>query len=245
MKRNYSPVVASAGYSLIEVMLACGLGLFLMLGLMQIYLSAHKNLQFLTAINQLQENARFASHYLQHAIQLAGDASCVNPPPFVDQARAIRGYQQNLPSFLPGKVVKDTDSLVLGACRLEKGRLQFAQYAYVIGKTTRKNKLGEAILALYEVPEFGAKRELVANVAGMKIHYGIATNDGKNIDSYLPAAKVRDWSHVKIVEIALLLISENPILEKASTYTFADQILLPSRLLRREWNVTVGLRERL
>lgn len=233
------------GYSLIEVMLACSLGLFLMLGLIQLYLSVHKNFQFIVAVNQLQENARFASHFLEQTIRVAGDASCDKSLAFVDSSQAIHGYQQSLPYFLLGKVVKNTDSLVIGACRTENAQLEFRQYAYFIGKTTRKNKLAEPILALYELYEGGAKRELVADIESMKIRYGIATSDGKNIEAYLPATQVQDWSQVKVVEVALLLKSENPILTKANTYLLGEQVFPPSRALRKEWNITVGLRERL
>ena len=163
------------------------------------------NLPLQQAIASMQENGRFASHLLRQAIAMAGDARCVSPPPFVNHHLAIRGYENTVPEFLRGKVMPSTDSLVVGRCQTVEGKAQFAQYGYFIGKTIRKNLQDEFVAALYESPVVGYKQELIPNVKAMKIHYGIASHDGKFIEAYQPASAITDWSRVKIVAIALLL----------------------------------------
>ncbi len=231
------------GFSLLEAMLACSLGSFLLLGLLQIYWTVHTNLPLQQAIASMQENGRFASHLLRQAIAMAGDARCVSPPPFVNHHLAIRGYENTVPEFLRGKVMPSTDSLVVGRCQTVEGKAQFAQYGYFIGKTIRKNLQDEFVAALYESPVVGYKQELIPNVKAMKIHYGIASHDGKFIEAYQPASAITDWSRVKIVAIALLLSSEKPVLSKPIPYEFAGQTFPPSRFLHREWDIDIALQE--
>src|ERR1700761_574568 len=114
-----NPTQAQAGASLIETMLGMALGLFLMLGCIQIYLAVQKTFNLQIAVAALQENGRFATHFLQEQIRMAGYANCDGNDHLVNTDLAIRGYQNALPDFLQGKVVKDTDSVVIGRCTMQ------------------------------------------------------------------------------------------------------------------------------
>lgn len=231
--------------TLAEVMLACALGLFLMAGLIQICLACKKTFNLQQAIINLQENGRYAVHFLNQHIRMAGYAGCESVPPFVKPESAIAGYENNLPAVLQGKVTKGTDSVIAGGCYLENGKQKYNQYAFFISATTRKNRLGKTITSLYEMPLDGAKRELAANVERMKISYGVMAPDGKNIAGYESADKIKDWRQVRAVDISLLLVSEEPVLTRAETYQFAGEKLPADRYLHREWDTYIALREKL
>jgi len=232
-----------SGASLIELMLAVALSAFLMLGFIQVYLSVNKTFSLQQEVVNIQENARFSVHFLSENIREAGYANCDGSPDFTNPDLAIQGYQTTLPSYLQGKVLKDTDSIVIGRCVLQNGKTQFIQTAFFIGATTRKNKLGKTIYALYEMPINSSRRELVSGVENMAFTYGIAKPDTADIFEYLPADKVTDWRAVRGVEIALLLNSEAPVLKTAASYTFAGKIFPADRFLHREWSMYVALRE--
>lgn len=232
-----------SGFSLVEMMLAQALALFLIIGLIQIYLTVEKTFHVQQAIMQMQENGRFAVHFLREHILIAGNANCDSSKSFVNTDLAIKGYAHELPVFLRGKVAKNTAVVVIGHCETQDNITSFKQRAFFIGATSRKNKSGKTTYALYEMPIGNNKRELVSDISDMQISYGVATEDGKNILEYLPADAVLNWKKIKSVSIALLLDSEFPILSKPEPYRFAGKIFSKDRFLHREWDVYITLRE--
>lgn len=64
------------GLSLIEIMIALFIGLFLLLGLYQIFISTKQSYRLADGQSRLQENARFALETLNHDIRLAGYFGC-------------------------------------------------------------------------------------------------------------------------------------------------------------------------
>lgn len=230
------------GFSLIEFLLSCSLGLFLLLGLMQNYLAVKKTLTMQQAFTGLQENARFAIHFLNQNIRAAGYSGCAKTPPFISPDKILQGYQSQLPDYLKGKVKTGTDSMVVGLCRTEQGKLQFQQYAFFIGSTSRKNVLGKPVYALYETTPSGSKQELVANVEMMQIRYGVLTADGKNIASYLLADQIKDWNSIASIEISLLFSSDYPLFSQPMPYSFVGKAMPADRFLHREWDTYIVLR---
>jgi hypothetical protein len=224
------------------MMLACALGAVLLLGLIQIYVATYKTFKLQQAIVEVQENARFASHFLTQNIRMAGYVGCELTPP-VDKDTAIIGYDATLPAGLQGKVLKNTDSIVITQCKLRNGKMTAGKFAYFIGSTTRKNSSGKVVHALFTAPLGEDKEELVANVDDMRIRYGLANPDGHDIAQYVAANAVTDWTQVRSVAISLLLSSSSPVLTKAESITFAGTALPKDRYLHREWDLYITLRE--
>ncbi len=71
-----------AGLSLIELMIALLIGTILLGGVMQIFLASRQASRLSEGMARTQENARFASDYLQRDIRMVGHYGCVN-----DQSR--------------------------------------------------------------------------------------------------------------------------------------------------------------
>jgi type IV pilus assembly protein PilW len=70
------------GLSLIELMIAMLISMFLLLGLIQVFSASREAYRLSEGLSRVQENARFAMDYLQRDIRMAGHFGCVN-----DQAR--------------------------------------------------------------------------------------------------------------------------------------------------------------
>lgn len=64
------------GMTLIEIMIALLIGLFLMGGVIQIFLSTKQSYRMQDNLSRLQENARFAMETLSHDVRLAGYLGC-------------------------------------------------------------------------------------------------------------------------------------------------------------------------
>ncbi len=239
-----SILYAQKGTSLVELMLAYALGLFLLTGLTQAYLTIRRNSDMQQAITAAQENGRFAVNFLQQYIRMAGYSACDPTSSFVNQTLAIQGYENNLPDYLQGKVMTNTDSVSIGSCQVRNGKSQFQQTAFFISATTRKNALGKTVYSLYETSPGSDKRELVANIENMKINYGVSDDYGKNVDHYASATAVNDWQRVRLVSIRLLIGSETPVFPKPIPYSFAEKMMTADRFLHKEWLVDIALRER-
>lgn len=124
---------------------------------------------------------------------------------------------------------------------------QLQQEIYFISDTGRKNTYGNPIYALnrYFVNSRYVPHELMEGIEDMKIFYGLLRKD--NI-YYFPATALTasDWSRIKAVRIHLLLTSTEPVIGGNETYSYLGQsIKANDRLLRREWIITVALRENL
>lgn len=74
-----------SGFTLVELMVAMAIGLFLMLGISQVFLASKKTYNLQAATSLMQENGRFAVEMLQREINQAGFNTSSSPMrPFVD-----------------------------------------------------------------------------------------------------------------------------------------------------------------
>ncbi|MCN4143930.1 MAG: PilW family protein [Thiohalomonas sp.] len=64
------------GLTLIELMVAVTIGMIVMAGVMQIYLSNKQTYRTTEALSRLQENGRFSSHFLLKDIRMSGYQGC-------------------------------------------------------------------------------------------------------------------------------------------------------------------------
>jgi type IV pilus assembly protein PilW len=77
-KRSVSTRKTQKGVGLIEIMIAVVIGLLLMAGVGQIYISSKQTYHLQDAQSRMQENARYALELLSNDIRLAGYSGCAN-----------------------------------------------------------------------------------------------------------------------------------------------------------------------
>jgi len=65
------------GLTLVEIMIALLLGLFLLTGVIQIFIGSKQSYRMQENISRMQENGRFALHFLKKDIRMAGYWGCV------------------------------------------------------------------------------------------------------------------------------------------------------------------------
>ncbi|MGA7800045.1 MAG: PilW family protein [Gammaproteobacteria bacterium] len=131
--------VLQCGLTLVELMVAMVVSLILMAGVLKIYLSSKQSSRVLTSEARMQENGRFAMHFLVHDIRMAGYMGCAsfnritpniiaNPPPaqpVFSSDNIIRGFdytgsswpgsfpQSTGPNGAPPNIVSGTSVIVL------------------------------------------------------------------------------------------------------------------------------------
>ncbi|HEC74644.1 MAG TPA: prepilin-type N-terminal cleavage/methylation domain-containing protein [Methylophaga aminisulfidivorans] len=112
---------------------------------------------------------------------------------------------------------------------------------------------GDGTPSLFEETTFGDRRAIVEGVESMQLTFGVDTNGDSNIDNYVRANAVADWSTVVNVRIWLVMINIDPdpannnnvALGNASYYLEDQVIIPPDGRLRRSFTQTISLRNAL
>jgi type IV pilus assembly protein PilW len=112
-KRSVSTRKTQKGVSLVEIMIAVVIGLLLMAGVGQIYISSKQTYRLQDAQSRMQENARYALELLSNDIRIAGYSGCANlnsitpnviaNPPIIalTATSALSGYNASGSSWNP------------------------------------------------------------------------------------------------------------------------------------------------
>lgn len=121
---------------------------------------------------------------------------------------------------------------------------EFSANTYYIAS----NPAGEP--SLYRKPYSGNAQELVEGVEDMQISYGVDTSAtaDQNIDGYVAANAVTDWSKVLGMRISLLMVSRSEELGVSGqqTYTFnGSSYTSTDTKLRKVFTTTIAIRNRL
>ena len=225
------------GLSLIELMIAMALGLILIFGVMQIFLSSKQTYSVVVSQSQTQENARVVKHFLGRGLRHAGywDDSLV---PF------------NLPSagdFVNNQIVFATDNDtsdagVVDGTDTSMVRFNGAADGQLKGCTGMTPNENQMIVDRYYVAPAGANEQvsglrcdselqdmtgtsvstdsqpLIIGVENLQIEFGIGTAD--RITQYVGADEVINWVAVRSVRYALLATSNQNSAGQEDTNTY-------------------------
>lgn len=144
------PIKKQKGLGIIELMVAILISLFLMGGLLQMYISNKQTYRTQAGMARLQENARFVNHELNKEIRMAGSAGCSIFPsaasdvvnnfgavrlPWDFSNGSFRGFEYDSSSWVPSlptaysqfahaDIDEDSDLLVIRRMSDVVGRLQ-------------------------------------------------------------------------------------------------------------------------
>ncbi|MBN2689443.1 MAG: PilW family protein [Gammaproteobacteria bacterium] len=114
-------VKKNLGSSLIELMVAVTLSLFVLAGVADLYLASKNNFKRGRDVAKVQENERLIYFILSQAIQMAGYSGCISGR----LQDGIRGFNENnLPAFLQNKkIIKGSDVLVVKSANFDIANL--------------------------------------------------------------------------------------------------------------------------
>lgn len=118
------------GTSLVEIMIAMAIGMFMAGVIASLYLATRNNFRYQEDLARLQESARFAINVLSRDIRMAGYNGCgstitettnvingATTNPFLDFSTPVRGYEGGIDTFPSGLtsagVISGTDAIVL------------------------------------------------------------------------------------------------------------------------------------
>ena len=225
------------GLTLVEILVALVLSLFLTAGIIQLFIGTKQSYRFHEALSRIQENGRFAIDRMNADIRMAG---------FGDPLAPINGTDAT-------NAGNETDSISLAWV---DGGGQTRNYAITPSTTTPACTSASTSLSLNS--NGGGLQELIEGVQAMQILYGICADanndnvpDGPPTNYVNATAASANWALVCSARIHLLLVSvEDNVVTQSQAYAFpidtGGSLTTPTdRCLRQAFSTTVAIRNRL
>lgn len=219
------------GLSLIELMIAMTIGLFLLLGLSTIFYSMRQNAIARQGLANLQDNERNAFNFLTNSVQGAGAFPIGNPP--------TNTATVELPasgSFVGGQSISGTgtgvgsDTLSVRFAGVSGATLQGCGSSISAG-TAYTDTFSISAGSLECTENGGTPIPLVSGVTAMNILYGVDTTGSGSVTQYQAASSVAAWNNVKTVNITLTFT--NPLAGQSgqpNTISLARTIAVMNKL---------------
>lgn len=138
-----------AGMTLIEIMIALMLGLFLIAGLLQIFISNKHSYRLAEGQSRLQENGRYALELLSHDIRLAGYMGCssvtaTNPVVIANDPLVAPEPHLGIPAVVQASTVTGGDNNAAGTFNSPNPALSAALNGAIIGTDAITVQFGES-----------------------------------------------------------------------------------------------------
>lgn len=230
------------GFSLIEMMVAMLIGLFLIGGVISVYVSNSQSSRVNTGLRTIQENGRFALISLRDSLQMAGFISDYDPAIIIDPFDASPAFTSNdrIKVIFEGTVDCTGTSVVA----VPPATKPFVNNFYSVSGAGTLQCLGNGAVA----------EDIIDGVDQFRILYGLDDDNDNIADRYVTAATVtalgaNAWrNNVSSVRIGLLLNSVTPVksVAEAETHSVLDTTVNTNdRLLHRVFTTTIILRNRL
>lgn len=236
------------GLSLIEILVALVISLFLLAGLLQLFISLRVSAKVQENLSRVQENGRYALDYIGRLTRLAGSRSRFNIERGLSfneafpSVKAIEGTNNDGPNS------SDTITVTFEGEGPGQGDVRNCVNVQIGENATASNVLSINNSNSLQCVSGGQTQPIVDNVENMQILYGENT-DGDTwgvADRYVPASDVGQWDRVVSARISLLLrTAENNLADSPQPYTFNGATVTPAstdRYLRRVFTTTVTLR---
>jgi len=238
-----------SGFSLVEIMIALLIGLFLLGGILQMFSASQQTYRMQRNLARLQENGRLALDFLARDIRMAGYWGCLS-----GTNTDIAGVDNNT-----GVITVDngTDSIAIKAAFtvppiLSCGTPVNTDPTYSLTSSATAYKV--YTLAPNPYPTLykkfnGTWRPLIDGIQDMQILYGVDNDGDRAANYYVVANNVANMNQVVSVRISLLVVTlDNYLATQPLTYTYNGVTTTPPLTdlnIRRIFNTTVALRNRL
>jgi len=251
------PPPRQQGYTLIEILVALLIGVFLLAGLFTILQNTRRTSSNQTALTQLQDEQRMAMSMLNDVVQNAGyfDPNTITSAaalPAVSTALPATGYTLAVSQGLSGSHSATTPGDTIVARYATNGTSSAAPdglencngatstaaqtftNTFFIAPTVTGNAATDALwCSLDGSTSTSTGIPLVSGVENMQVYYGVATTAGtNNVDTYMTANQVQtanDWANVTSVRVTLTFF--NPLYSQAGYTAAASQYIYFTRVI--------------
>lgn len=233
--RNFNKSVSQHGYSLIELMISLGIGLFLLVGIAVIFLSNRATFITQGQLATLQNKEIMAMNIIGNVVQSAGyfnpqaqaaiDAQTV--PVNFASGQAVSGVTVNGSDIITVRAYQNNSLGAMDCSGNASGNgnasgIDLVSSTFSVD-TTNKN---------LQCSINGADSQiLVSGVSSMVLLYGVDVSATGSTTQYVTAENVKDWSKVMSVRVTLNFV--NPMASQAgqpATLAFTKVIGIMAQL---------------
>ncbi len=227
--------VSSKAFNFIEMIISIALLALIVFGMVKIYVSITHGRRIQAVAENMQQKGHLILTTLDRYIRQAGDISCLPAGKNITAEQALMGYRwRDVPANWHIKPLVNTDVIIAGECTSVKGVKKFRRFAFYLADTGRKTNFGESISALYKKAIDSKPVEITTGLDGLRFSYGVSEPTAKDINQYVGAPIIRDWSKVKSVQVTISLETYDPEL----------QTVTGSRLYK-DWHSYIALQNRI
>lgn len=243
------------GLTLVEIMVALVISLFLLAGLLQMFIGTRQSSRVQENLSRVQENGRFAIDFLSRNIRLAGYRSrstIEEGKNFEDKFPGMRAIQGTNDDGTNGS---DTLTIAFEGESAGQGDIRNCLNTQINSSVTSSNVFtvnydstsGKYALRCQSGAGVAAQ-SILEDIENIQILYGENT-DGDVFgvaDRYVPANNVGSWDRVVSLRISVLIrTQENNLVAAPQPYSFNGATTTPTdRRLRRVFTTTITLRNR-
>ncbi len=211
-----------SGMTLVEIMIALLIGVFLLGGILQIFVSGKQTNRMQENLSRLQENGRFAMDFLSKDIRMAGYRACL---PFAVPT-PIAGTNDNGLNSSDIITIQRSNS----ACAVPPSSTVFLTTAFFL----QVGASGQP--GLFKRDDADPAIELIEGIENMQILYGVRNSAASPVTFYYVAAGTAGLDMTKVISIRITLTART--LEGNLTTTGDGRI-------RRNFTSTIVVRNQL
>lgn len=237
------------GFSLVELMISLVVGFIAMAVLLGIYLSNTSTARFHSAVLKVQENGRFAIDVIGRTARMAGYDDPMTttevPAPLIEGSNNAGGAQISQTGLKPdahtlsiryegGIDIRDCQGQSVAADDWVTNMYAISTDDNLVCATLTNNSglVSDAIT-------------LAEGVEDMRVIYGLDIDATGDINRYVRAQAVSDWSQVRSLRVALLVNSIDTVLLKDDDVCLGCRVFNGTpddRLVREEFQTTIEVR---
>lgn len=223
------------------------LGLIVLAGIMQVYLSNQQTTRYLRGMANVQENGRFALDLLARNLRMAryNDPDTALDPvaafaPTAPDTSGLFGVDGAsgapdtlITRFEGGNNIRDCLGNLVAASTAVQNTFTVNTSAGELNCATRHSGSATTLT-----------QPLAAGIENLRVLYGVDTSGDRIANRYTTAAGVGNWGNVVSLRISLLVNSEIEVLPQSDTVCLGCSTFAPpaDRRVRGEFTTTVGLR---
>jgi type IV pilus assembly protein PilW len=237
------------GLSLVELMVAVGMGLLILLAVSSVFLSTVKTDKTQEALSRIQENASYVAEVVGGAARRAGFRA--NPQMALAQcddanvgfpAATVGGF-----SFLGCEFIRANTSNAVDSFAI---RYQGAMDGLSRDCTGAAVAAGALTTEIWDLSggnlrcavNGGSANTMVENIGNIRFEYGINTQGvadrQRGVDAYVSPASVPDWINVAALRMEVMLQSARDVNTQVQPYRFNGVTVTPADLKLRKTYVT-------
>ena len=240
------------GFSLVEIMIALLIGLFLLEGILQMFSASQQTYRMQSNLARLQENGRFALDFLARDIRMAsywgcmssstGDISATEGALNGPDSISIQAVFVLIPTGTCGSPVNAVNSCGAVNCYTDLT----STITYTISTPTATVSSPNPNITLYRNTN-NVSNPLIEGIQNMQVLYGVDSDGDGSANKYVPANNVANMLQVVSVRISLLVATlDDYLTTQPMVYTYNGVTTTPTdHKIRRVFNTTIALRNHL